>query len=156
MGTSSYGFDLRVESGQYQTVPSTFTTISPGYLKVTVDDKLLAGSRTWEPKVIEVWQCWVRSDQWPADMISLSRTTCECLCVCVIALTKMKTNGCLQYSTRFAMRFGDWMRIRECSRDLTPKEIVVMHSHDPMTVQWRTHHDPMTVQWCTHHDPMTV
>ena len=57
MGTSSYGFDLRVECGRYQFAPSTFKTIAPGYPNVTVDDKLLAGSRTWEPEFIEVWQC---------------------------------------------------------------------------------------------------
>ena len=57
MGTPSYGFDLRVESGRYQCAPSTFKTIAPGYPKVTVDDKCLAGSRTREPEVIEVWQC---------------------------------------------------------------------------------------------------
>ncbi len=47
----------RVEGGQYQCVPSAFKTVALGHPKVTVDDKLLAGSRTWEPKVIEVWQC---------------------------------------------------------------------------------------------------
>ncbi len=31
--------------------------LSPGYPKVTVDDELIAGSRTWEPEVIDVWQC---------------------------------------------------------------------------------------------------
>jgi hypothetical protein len=52
--------DLRVESDKddrFYCSPTVYTAAAPGYPDVKVNDTLLAGSREWEPKIIEVWTC---------------------------------------------------------------------------------------------------
>ncbi len=48
--------DLRVGSG-YCCSPGSYTTLAPGYSGVTIDNTLLAGSETWTPDLIEIFQC---------------------------------------------------------------------------------------------------
>jgi hypothetical protein len=48
--------DLRVGNG-YCCSPKSYTTRAPGYSGVTIDSTLLAGSETWTPDLIEIFQC---------------------------------------------------------------------------------------------------